>query len=72
MKGAEAMIDLLACETRIADHYQRASVVNTEGWKKTPRIPRYRVTLAQMLIALAVRIAPTVTYPSPSTRVLAR
>jgi hypothetical protein len=67
------MDNRLDCEARIADHYQRtAAEVAAEGWKTPPRIPRYRVTIAQILVGLAARVAPTVTLPSPTTRVLAQ
>ncbi len=62
----------LDCEARLADHYRTAADVGSEGWKKPVRIPRYRVTVAKTLVALAARIAPTVSLPSPTTPALAQ
>lgn len=62
----------LDCEARLAEHYHTAAKFGSEGWKKPVRIPRYRVTVAQILVALAARIAPSVTLPRPNTRALAR
>jgi hypothetical protein len=61
----------LDCEVRLADHHAKTAAVDVEGWKRPASVARYRVTLAQVLIALAVRIAPTVTQPNSSTAVLA-
>lgn len=46
-----------------------AAWVNTEGWKLPPRSPsRVRLVLARTLVALAVRLAPTVTLPPPRSQ----
>jgi len=62
----------LECEARLADHYRKAADVDSEEWKKPVRIPRYRVTVAKTLVALAARIAPTVSLPSPIIRARAQ
>lgn len=62
----------LDCEARLADHYRKATELGAAGWKKPVRLPRYRVTVAQILVALAVRIAPTVAEPNTSVPALAR
>ncbi len=62
----------LELEARLVDHYCKAGDIDRESWKKPGPVPRYRVTLAKLLVALATRIAPTVTMPSASTHVMAR
>lgn len=61
----------LDCEARLTDHYQTTAEVDREAWKKPTTLPRYRVNVATLLIALATRLAPTVTA-SPPTQALAR
>lgn len=62
----------LDCEARLADHYCTTAEVGSEGWKRQVRIARYRVTIAQILVALAARIAPTVALSTRATRALAQ
>lgn len=54
----------LDCEVRLADHYATAAAVDAEGWKRPAPVARYRVTLAQVLIAVARWLAPTVVVPN--------
>lgn len=55
------MDTMLAVESRYRDHYVKVANVDRDGWKKPNRAPRvYRVALAKTLIALAVRLAPSV------------
>jgi hypothetical protein len=61
----------LDCELRVADHDRTTTTVDGEGWKKPPAVHRYRVNVAKVLIALATRLAPTVTASLPN-RALAR
>jgi hypothetical protein len=62
----------LDCEVRLAEHYRTVAEVDAEGWTHPRSVARYRVTLAQVLVTLAARIAPTVTVPSTTPRALAR
>jgi hypothetical protein len=71
VKRRKTMDNLLDCETRQAEHYRTVAEIDRDGWKKPPAVHRYRVKVAKVLIALATRLAPTVTVPPP-TRVLAR
>ncbi len=61
----------LACEARLADHYRTVAGHESAAWLEPARIPRCRVTVAQMLGALSARIAATVTRVSASTRAVA-
>jgi hypothetical protein len=55
------MEDLMACETRIQEHYAHVARVNTEGWKtvRSGSRPLAKV-MARVLMALAVRMDRTV------------
>ncbi len=59
---------LITCEARISDHYRETAAIDAAGWRKPARTARYHVTLAQLLVALATRIAPTVTMPSANAQ----
>lgn len=51
----------LACETRYWDYQRTAEQVDRDGWRKPAHAPRvYRVALAKKLVALSVRLAPSV------------
>jgi hypothetical protein len=56
---------LLRCEDQVRHHYKRTATVNEEAWKqqrlaaRTAHQPGPRVVLAQWLIVLATRLAPT-------------
>lgn len=62
---------LLRCEDQVRHHYQRTAAMNEEAWKhqrpaaRTVRQPRLRAALAQRLIALATRLAPTMQERQP-------
>lgn len=62
----------LECEARLADHDRNVVAVESAGWKKPARIRRYRLTTAQLLIMLAMRIAPEMMLPRPNTCILVR
>lgn len=62
----------LECEARLADHNRTVAAVELTGWRKPERSRRYRLTIAQLLIALATRIAPEMTLPRLNTRILIR
>jgi hypothetical protein len=65
------MDDWLACETRLADHDRKTMHVDAEGWKKPLAAP-YRIVLAKALLAWAMRLAPMVMLPNPTTRAVAQ
>lgn len=50
-------------------HSETILWVDVHGWKLPPRSPgRVRLALARSLVALAVRLAPTVTLPPPRSQ----
>jgi hypothetical protein len=57
---------LLRCEDEIQHHYARTATTNQEAWKRqqpaarTVHQPGLRTALAQRLIALATRLAPSI------------
>jgi hypothetical protein len=57
------MDDRLDCEARLAAHNRKTAEVDAHGWKTARPVGRYRTTLAQLLIAAATRLAPTVSIP---------
>jgi hypothetical protein len=65
------MDDRLDGEGRLADHYRTVAEIDRERWKKPPTVHQCRVNVAKIFIALATRLAPTVTASSPN-RALAR
>lgn len=56
----------LDCEVRLADHHRTTADVNADGWRRPAPVARYRVTIAQVLVVLATRIAPTDAMPTTS------
>lgn len=68
------MDDLLRCEARVREHHRTASVSDHEAWMKPQTAtPTYRASIARMLVALAIRLAPALSaspevQPSTSSR----
>ncbi len=63
------MDSLLRAEQSYRDHYDRAAAVDQDGWKRARPMPRrhrrasMRVSIAKILIALAMRLTPPGTPP---------
>ena len=59
--------------TALKEYWRTSVWFNEHGWKyQATRRPMLRAALAKALVALATRIAPTVTPPHPSTPSLAQ
>jgi hypothetical protein len=64
------MEDLMACETRIGEHYAHVARVNAEGWKTAKVGTRPLATVvARVLVALAVQLDRTVAPQTTPRRV---
>lgn len=65
------MYDEIAPLVKRAEHESHVARVNAHGWKlPTPLPNRVRLALARSLVALAIRLAPTLTLQEtrPHTR----
>ncbi len=60
------MYDEMMPLVKRAEYESRIGHMNEQGWELPPPTPsRVRLALARTLVALAVRLAPTITLPTP-------